>query len=61
MFIHTAPLVNDLGVDMHEFYHWHTEIIPHLKVDAGFEIGTGIEVNPSNPDVSAEELRNAKI
>lgn len=61
MFIHTAPLVTDFGVNMHEFYHWHTEIIPHLKVDAGFEIGTGIEVNPSNPDESAEALRNAKI
>ena len=61
MFVHTAPLVSDFGVDMHEFYHWHTEIIPHLKIDAGFEIGTGIEVNPSNPDESAEALRNAKI
>ncbi len=61
MFVHTAPIVSDFGVHTHEFYHWHTEIIPHLKIDAGFEIGTGIEVNPSNPDQSAEELRNAKI
>lgn len=61
MFIHTAPVGIDFGVNLHEFYHWHTEIIPHLKIDAGFEIGTGIEVNPSNPDESAEALRNAKI
>ena len=61
MFIHTAPLTDEFGVHMHEFYHWHTEIIPHLKIDAGFEIGTGIEVNPTNPDESAEALRNAKI
>ncbi|MDO8496477.1 MAG: galactose-1-phosphate uridylyltransferase [bacterium] len=61
MFIHTAPLASDLGVDVHEFYHWHTEIIPHLKVDAGFEMGTGIEVNPIDPDQSAEALRDAKL
>jgi UDPglucose--hexose-1-phosphate uridylyltransferase len=61
MFIHTAPISNEYGVHMHEFYHWHTEIIPHLKIDAGFEIGTGIEINVVNPDDSAEALRAAKL
>jgi UDPglucose--hexose-1-phosphate uridylyltransferase len=61
MFVHTAPLANDFGVHTHEFYHWHIEIIPHLKIDAGFEMGTGIEVNPVDPDESAEVLRNANI
>ena len=61
MFIHTAPLTDEFGVDIHEFYHWHMEIIPHLKIDAGFEIGTGIAINVINPDESAEELRGAKI
>jgi UDPglucose--hexose-1-phosphate uridylyltransferase len=61
MFIHTAPVATAFGIHSHEFYHWHLEIVPHLKTDAGFEIGTGIEVNIMDPDVSAEELRNAKI
>jgi galactose-1-phosphate uridylyltransferase len=61
MFIHTAPLVDDFGVHMHEFYHWHIEIVPNLKIDAGFEMGTGIEVNPVDPDDSAEVLRNANV
>ena len=61
MFIHTAPLTNEFGVDMHEFYHWHMEIVPHLKIDAGFEIGTGIAINVINPDESAQALRDAKI
>ena len=61
MFIHTAPLTNEFGVHIHEFYHWHMEIVPHLKIDAGFEIGTGIAINVVDPDESAEALRGAKI
>lgn len=61
MFIHTAPLIDEFGVHMHEFYHWHMEIVPHLKIDAGFEIGTGIAINLINPDESAAILRDAKI
>src|SRR3989344_476917 len=61
MFIHTAPITNEFGVHTHEFYHWHIEIVPHLKIDAGFEIGTGIEINVMDPDESAEQLRRAKI
>lgn len=61
MFIHTAPLTDEFGVNIHEFYHWHLEIVPHLKIDAGFEIGTGVEINVMDPDESAELLRNAKI
>lgn len=61
MFIHTAPVSNEFDVHTHEFYHWHLEIVPHLKIDAGFEIGTGIEINIMDPDQSAEALRGAKI
>ena len=61
MFIHTAPLTDEFGVNTHEYYHWHTEIVPHLKIDAGFEIGTGIEINVVDPDEAAELLRGARI
>lgn len=61
MFIHTAPLTDEFGVNTHEFYHWHVEIIPHLKIDAGVEMGTGVAINVINPDESAEKLRNAKL
>lgn len=61
MFIHTAPAQNEFSVHTHEFYSWHIEIIPHLKIDAGFELGTGIEVNIIDPDESADLLRRTKI
>jgi len=61
MFLHTAPILENFEVNIHEFYHWHFEIIPHLKIDAGFELGTGIEVNPIDPNESAEALRNVKV
>lgn len=67
-FIHTAPVQsqpNDSSgmftEDMHKFYHWHMEIVPHTKTDAGFEIGTGIAINTGDPDQTAAELRSVKI
>lgn len=57
-FIHTAP-VETADNNIHEYYHWHIEILPKLKMTAGFELGTGIEINVVDPDRAAEELRNA--
>lgn len=58
LFIHTAPVKEDAGMVSSEYYHWHMEIIPHLVIDAGFEMGTGIDVNPVDPDIAAKELRS---
>lgn len=57
-FIHTAPVETALE-NIHEFYSWHVEIVPKLSISGGFELGTGVDVNVVDPDLAAEELRNA--
>ena len=41
-------------------FHWHLEIIPRLTIAAGFELGTGIYINPVPPEESARYLREIK-
>jgi UDPglucose--hexose-1-phosphate uridylyltransferase len=55
-FIHDTPLDHK---DRH-YHHWHIEVIPRLKIDAGFEFSTGIGVNPIDPDDAAAILRGEK-
>ncbi len=57
-YIHTAPVEKDPLVN-YDYYHWHIEIVPKLKIDAGFELGTGLAVNPVDPDDAADKLRNS--
>ncbi len=57
-FIHTAPLKNQ---SWHRHYHWHIEILPNLpkvSIPAGFEFGTGVEINVVDPDAAARMLRS---
>ncbi|MDA8336209.1 MAG: galactose-1-phosphate uridylyltransferase [Peptococcaceae bacterium] len=53
--LHTTP-VNGTEHD----YHWHIEILPRLTRMAGFELGTGYFINPTPPEVAAQELRMAR-
>lgn len=53
-FIHTAPIAKK---KTYEHYHWHIEILPKLNIFAGFELGTGLEINPVDPDKAAVVLR----
>ncbi len=53
LFIHTRPAQR--GSD----YHWHIHIRPRLQIEAGFELGTGIGVNTTDPAQAAEQLRGA--
>ena len=55
--LHTAPVQE--GALRH--YHWHIEILPKLTRVAGFELGTGVFVNPTAPEEAARFLREAKI
>ncbi len=40
------------------FFHWYMTIIPRLTRTAGFELGSGMFINPSIPEENAEYLRN---
>lgn len=47
-----------LGKDRPEL-HWYFRILPRTTQRAGFEIGAGIPINPSAPEVDAAVLREA--
>ncbi len=53
-FIHTAPILNK---KKYHHYHWHIEIQPKINISAGFELGTGIEINAVDPDEAAKILK----
>ena len=57
--VHTAPLDQP---DV-RYYHWHMEVLPRLTGIAGFECGTGMNINPVPPEQAAAYLRGvaAKI
>jgi UDPglucose--hexose-1-phosphate uridylyltransferase len=52
LWVRTAPR----GV---EEFHWHVDIVPRLSVRAGFEMGTGVDVNVYPPERAAADLRGA--
>jgi len=41
------------------YYHWYLSLIPRVTRVAGFEIGSGMFINPSLPETSAAFLRDA--
>jgi UDPglucose--hexose-1-phosphate uridylyltransferase len=51
--VHTAPR------DDPRPFHWWAEIVPRLGVYGGFEMGTGVWVNPVAPEDAAATLRDA--
>ncbi len=53
--IHTAP-VKDEGED---YYHWHLQITPRLTTTAGFEMGSGMYINVSLPEETAQFMKEA--
>jgi UDPglucose--hexose-1-phosphate uridylyltransferase len=40
-----------------EAFHWHVDIAPRLTVKAGFELGTGVDINVYSPEQAAADLR----
>jgi UDPglucose--hexose-1-phosphate uridylyltransferase len=52
-FVHTAPVQTKRD---YSYYHWHLEIIPKLSIDAGFELGTGVQITTIAPEIAASHL-----
>jgi UDPglucose--hexose-1-phosphate uridylyltransferase len=42
-----------------EEFGWHVDIAPRLTIRAGFELGTGVEINVYPPERAAADLRSA--
>jgi UDPglucose--hexose-1-phosphate uridylyltransferase len=42
-----------------EEFCWHVEILPRLTIRAGFELGTGVDINTYPPERAAANLREA--
>jgi UDPglucose--hexose-1-phosphate uridylyltransferase len=38
-------------------FHWHVDIAPRLTIKAGFELGTGVDINIFPPERAAADLR----
>jgi UDPglucose--hexose-1-phosphate uridylyltransferase len=50
LWVRTAPRSADN-------FHWHVDVVPRLTQLAGFELGTGVNVNIVAPERAAGELR----
>jgi UDPglucose--hexose-1-phosphate uridylyltransferase len=53
--VHSAPP----GEEDTRYFSWHVQIVPRVSTPAGFELATGMPVNPSLPEETAAKLREA--
>jgi UDPglucose--hexose-1-phosphate uridylyltransferase len=44
-----------------EYAHWYLALVPRVSRVAGFEMGSGMFINPSDPEASAEFLRSVTL
>ena len=44
-----------------EEFCWHIDLLPRLTIRAGFELGTGVDINTYPPERAASDLREALI
>jgi len=54
--VYTVPV----GDEDEPYYCWHVRIYPRLTSVAGFEIGSGIHINTSLPEESAQFMRELR-
>jgi UDPglucose--hexose-1-phosphate uridylyltransferase len=57
LIIHTSP-VDD---EHKSYYTWHIQIVPRLIQLAGFELGSGIMINITMPEETAEHMRQMSV
>lgn len=57
--IHTTPFQDTCS--QLPYAHWFLQIVPQLTVAAGFEMGTGCQINPVFPEDAAKILREVCI
>ncbi len=57
LIIRSAP-VKEISND---YLHWYVIVIPRVSRTAGFELGSGMYINPSLPEDCADFLRNVKV
>lgn len=43
------------------YYHWYVTVVPRLTRSAGFELGSGMYINPTIPEANAEFLRSVQV
>jgi UDPglucose--hexose-1-phosphate uridylyltransferase len=67
LILHTGPPVRehvnnpDYLLAVKDSYHWYFELIPRMTTIAGFEWGTGFQINPTSPEDAARFLRETEI
>jgi UDPglucose--hexose-1-phosphate uridylyltransferase len=49
------------GDEEEEYFLWHIEIMPRLVTPAGFELGSGVAINPVLPEEAASFLRSVEV
>ncbi len=57
MLFRTAPLY----LNRAPWFHWYISIVPKVSRAAGFELGSGMYINPALPEESARFLRAVKL
>jgi UDPglucose--hexose-1-phosphate uridylyltransferase len=49
------------GDENNNYYLWHIRLIPRIVEVAGFEIGSGIYINPAKPEETAQFMREIQV
>jgi UDPglucose--hexose-1-phosphate uridylyltransferase len=49
------------GDENNNYYLWHLRIVPRIVEVAGFEIGSGIYINPAIPEETAQFMKELKV
>ncbi|MEN2998892.1 MAG: galactose-1-phosphate uridylyltransferase [Brevinematia bacterium] len=55
--VRTSPV----SYGRNKYFHWYITIVPRLTRSAGFELGSGMFINPSIPEEDARFLRELEV